>query len=372
MNQTLRYRLSLVFDYWLLYGTTLLLMCQFPLTKSGLLPFRSNILNPESFSGLLKTHSISGFIFDFLIITSLFILFFKKKSDEKDRATITLEAIRKVFKNFLINPSNPTPLEEIEKVSLRLLLVKIIFVPLMLSFAIGNLNRTLGLYSRGLLPINPYSTFLRIMPFILSIFLLVDTAYFVFGYLFESKKLGNIVRSVEPTFFGWLVTLLCYPPLNNTTQKILGWYSKDFSNFGNIKVNLLAGAVGIIFMFVYVWATLALGTKSSNLTNRGIVHSGPYRFVRHPAYIAKNVAWWLMGIPFILNGLNHLARLSLLNPPSYNLSIIFTSILPILSLASWSLIYYLRAITEERHLGKDPDYQEYIKKVPYRFIPKVL
>jgi protein-S-isoprenylcysteine O-methyltransferase Ste14 len=37
----------------------------------------------------------------------------------------------------------------------------------------------------------------------------------------------------------------------------------------------------------------------------------------------------------------------------------------------WSLLYFLRAITEERHLGNDPDYREYCKKVRYRFVPGV-
>ena len=35
-------------------------------------------------------------------------------------------------------------------------------------------------------------------------------------------------------------------------------------------------------------------------------------------------------------------------------------------------IYYMRAITEERHLARDPEYRLYMKKVPYRFIPGVL
>ena len=37
----------------------------------------------------------------------------------------------------------------------------------------------------------------------------------------------------------------------------------------------------------------------------------------------------------------------------------------------WTFIYYMRAMTEERHLSLDPDYREYCKKVKYRFIPKV-
>jgi len=102
----------------------------------------------------------------------------------------------------------------------------------------------------------------------------------------------------------------------------------------------------ILLLLVYLWATLSLGTRCSNLTNRGIVKGGAYRFIRHPAYIAKNTAWWLTILPVM-------------------------SIPAFLSMLTWSFIYYLRAITEERHLIKDPDYQKYCRKVKYRFIPWV-
>jgi protein-S-isoprenylcysteine O-methyltransferase Ste14 len=42
-----------------------------------------------------------------------------------------------------------------------------------------------------------------------------------------------------------------------------------------------------------------------------------------------------------------------------------------LSLGVWSVIYFFRSITEERHLIKDPDYQAYCKKVRWRFIPYI-
>ncbi|MCK5472226.1 DUF1295 domain-containing protein, partial [Candidatus Gracilibacteria bacterium] len=81
--------------------------------------------------------------------------------------------------------------------------------------------------------------------------------------------------------------------------------------------------------------------------NRGIVSRGPYRFVRHPAYLAKNLAWWFEFLPF-------------LNPALF------------LSLLAWNAIYILRAFTEERHLRADPDYRKYQKKVRWKFIPRVI
>ncbi len=50
---------------------------------------------------------------------------------------------------------------------------------------------------------------------------------------------------------------------------------------------------------IFSWASIALGFKASNLTNRGIVTHGPYAFVRHPGYAAKNFAWWLGALPVL-------------------------------------------------------------------------
>ena len=44
----------------------------------------------------------------------------------------------------------------------------------------------------------------------------------------------------------------------------------------------------------------------------------------------------------------------------------------ILGILAWVYIYYLRAVTEERHLIKDEEYKKYVEKVKYRFIPKVI
>lgn len=58
-------------------------------------------------------------------------------------------------------------------------------------------------------------------------------------------------------------------------------------------------------MAIYSRASLALGFKASNLTNRGIVSHGPYKYVRHPAYICKNLAWIIGGFPMIYMALDN-------------------------------------------------------------------
>ena len=183
-------------------------------------------------------------------------------------------------------------------------------------------------------------------PMALTALFLTDTLWFAFGYALEADFLKNKVRSVEPTFFGWFVALICYPPFNSLVNDYMRWYPNDYIELANPYSTIILRVSILILIGIYVWATLALGTKCSNLTNRGIVSRGPYAFIRHPAYVCKNLAWWLTIIPIM-------------------------SIPAFFSMLARSVIYYFRALTEERHLIADPDYQAYCRKVRYKFIPYI-
>jgi protein-S-isoprenylcysteine O-methyltransferase Ste14 len=120
-----------------------------------------------------------------------------------------------------------------------------------------------------------------------------------------------------------------------------------------MTLNLLMLAL----MGVYASASVALGLKASNLTHRGIVSRGPYAIVRHPAYISKNAAWWIGASPLI----------ALAFQDGW-----FEGISSVASVAGWSMLYILRALTEEDHLRSvDGEYAAYAEKVRYRFIPGV-
>ena len=101
------------------------------------------------------------------------------------------------------------------------------------------------------------------------------------------------------------------------------------------------GSAILILIGVYVWATVMFGARFSNLTNRGIITNGPYRWTKHPAYIAKSLAGWMISIPFM-------AQL----PADET----FRHCLLLLGVNG---IYVLRAKTEEWHLSRDPDYVRY-------------
>ena len=160
--------------------------------------------------------------------------------------------------------------------------------------------------------------------------------------------------------------MLCYTPFSHITTNFINWndnpYVAFLNNNNSITTWVIRGLI-LFFVIIYVWASVALGTKGSNLTNRGIVTKFPYNVVRHPAYACKNTFWFISGLTILANSIiGH--NLSMLD----TIRIIFIAII---SLTAIAFIYYYRALTEERHLIQDPDYQEYTQKVKYRFIPGV-
>ena len=173
-----------------------------------------------------------------------------------------------------------------------------------------------------------------------------DLALAAAGYMLTLKLLGTEIRTVEPTFLGWFVAIFCYPPFNeslNNTIFIYGHQQPWDVLFANSPVLYTIWATAIVALFsVFVWTTAYFGIRFSNLTNRGIITTGPFRWTKHPAYIAKNISWWLMSLPFL--------------PADGS---VWTAVHLSIGMILMNLMYYLRAKTEERHLSQDPVYREY-------------
>jgi protein-S-isoprenylcysteine O-methyltransferase Ste14 len=92
-------------------------------------------------------------------------------------------------------------------------------------------------------------------------------------------------------------------------------------------------------------ATLSLGRSFGIVAaNRGVQTGGLYRFVRHPLYGSYAIGYigFLLGNPSIIN---------------------------VLLIVVTFICQYLRAVAEERVLVRDPEYQAYMQRVRYRFIP---
>ncbi|QSA97517.1 isoprenylcysteine carboxylmethyltransferase family protein [Methylococcus sp. EFPC2] len=240
------------------------------------------------------------------------------------------------------------------KVSFRDLLVKLFFLPLMVNFIFEESSGLSQHLSTVLSQLAEGQSILKKTVFdhaywaMFHTIFCIDVGVGMLGYACSSRWLGNRSKSVEPTLLGWGVALACYPPFNQVSGIYLPFKSMSTTLNPYLQadwIDMGLKAMTIALWGIYVSATLAFGLRFSNLTHRGIITRGPYAFVRHPAYTAKVLATWSSGLT------------TFSDPRQY------------LFLLVWNGVYYLRAITEERHLRLDPDYRRYCERVKYRFIP---
>ena len=220
-------------------------------------------------------------------------------------------------------------------------LVKGFFLPLMFCYFCQDLIK---FESFDFFRINNFKAF---FDFTYDHIFLLDVGIVCVGYLMSLKLFDTHLRSSEPTMFGWSVALFCYEPFWSLFGRQYLSYSTDFSwgawSGENSILYILWGSTILLLFAVYVWASVIFGCRFSNLTHRGIITNGPYRYSKHPAYVAKNIAWWMTAVPFLAHqGAGEAIKKSLL-------------------LLMLNGIYFLRAKTEEKHLSKDPAYVQYAK-----------
>ncbi len=362
----LREKLPVVVAYWAVYGTAI--------AAFSTIPYYVSLFRTEAAIRMMGV-SIQQIMLLLLSGFSLMTLLSPRcVAFRETRIFSTLVAIRLFAAGVFLRGSIPV-LPQREKVSLLLLLVKLVFVPLMAAFLFGNAVASIHLIGKLFSSPMLFSAEMIlnvVYPFLLSFILAIDVSVFLAGYLIESPACDNVVRSVEDTALGWLFALACYPPFNNVTEKLFGWHAGHSESFGHVGVDVVMGGAAVAFMAVYVWSSVTLGLKASNLTNRGIVSNGPYRLVRHPAYIAKNLSWFIVCLPAILFSFFDLCSIRLSDglPEFFHYFLIFVASLA--TPAIWGFIYYMRAVTEERHLMRDPEYQTYAERVKWRFLPGLL
>jgi protein-S-isoprenylcysteine O-methyltransferase Ste14 len=181
----------------------------------------------------------------------------------------------------------------------------------------------------------------------LNLIFAVDICFGAIGYLLTMRLLDAQIRTSEPTLLGWISAVMCYAPIGPLIwSNYLNYEGKrDWQDWLiPYPVLYISWAFLILLLLsIYTWSTCSFGCRFSNLTNRGIIVDGPYRYVKHPAYLSKNVAWWLMSVPFVSHATWHEALTACL------------------CLFVTNLIYVVRALTEERHLMRDPAYVVYVK-----------
>ena len=229
------------------------------------------------------------------------------------------------------------------KAHFRIWAVKGFFCAFMISILPGGFAWVVNLDLTAIAG-NPAATALALI----ELLFLIDVQMAMVGYLVTMKPLDAQIRSANPYVAGWVAALICYPPfILMGDGGPLNYHpgTADWTHWLDGHPALLAvwGAWLVFLTAIYAWATVIFGLRFSNLTYRGVITNGPYRFTRHPAYVSKNLFWWSATLPFL--SVNHSMTEMVRNT---------------VLLAMVSGVYYWRARTEERHLmGEDEKYRAY-------------
>jgi hypothetical protein len=206
----------------------------------------------------------------------------------------------------------------------RTFAVRLFFVPLMLVWAASLMGQVVALRFPG--------NVVELVHGVATLAYYVDVSVGLAGYVVGCAGTGAAVQGVEWRLFGWFPALICYPPFND----VIGGHWLRYED-GITWATWLAGswwlypwAAGLILLLaVYAWSTVALGFRFSNLTVKGsICWAGPYKVLPHPAYLSKNMYWWLLYVPWVADSWA-------------------AALVNCLHLAIWNGIYYWRAKSEE-------------------------
>jgi protein-S-isoprenylcysteine O-methyltransferase Ste14 len=244
------------------------------------------------------------------------------------------------FGRWLIAPGQPVDRRAIGH-HLRAWAVKGFFTAFMLSIVPGNFSALVTVPMTDVLA-NPYMTGIWMLNFLY----LIDVHIATVGYILTLKPLDAHIRTANPYGMAWVAALVCYPPFILMSGGPLDYqvHGADWGHWlaGQETLLIVWAAVLALLTMIYSWATMAFGIRFSNLTHRGIITHGPYKFTRHPAYVSKNLSWWFAAMPFLattggwVEGARNVVLLALV-----------------------SGVYYWRAKTEEKHLLADPAYVAY-------------
>lgn len=219
-------------------------------------------------------------------------------------------------------------------------LVKGFFLPIMFTDIARHIGkyRDVGmeLFSEG---------FLSFFQITFSGMIYLELVFVSAGYIFALRLFDSQIRAVEKTLFGWVVAVISYSPFLHLIYVRYLDYSIAGGGWitwleGHPTIMVVWGTLILLLVLLHLWSDACFGVRFSNLTHRGIITNGPYRFSKHPAYIIKNIRWWMVSVPFIAVSWHEAIRLSLL-------------------LVLVNLLYTTRAYAEERMLSQDPTYIAY-------------
>jgi len=215
--------------------------------------------------------------------------------------------------------------------------IKGFFLPIMMPALIGVIE--------ALMEAPPDWSFVQAVYEIAKLALCVDLCFVVVGYMFTVRILDSHIRSTNPYLWGWIVCIVMYKPFWTYVGLMIFLYQDErewYVWFADTPWLLYVWGTAVILSKIgWAWSNIMFGFRFSNLTNRGIITNGPFRFTKHPSYLCKNISWWLLSVPFLSQA---------------GFSVAFTHSVALIGI---NVLYMIRATSEELHLSEEPDYVAY-------------
>jgi protein-S-isoprenylcysteine O-methyltransferase Ste14 len=195
---------------------------------------------------------------------------------------------------------------------------------------------------------------------IATVVAVAETAFLAALLTWQAVRLAPAIRH-DPSNLALLISdalplvlVLVRRPAQALTQSVADWFSAYAAAAAPILLTpgghalidpRICGALMVLGLLVNLYGKACLARSFGIVAaNRGVRRSGPYRVVRHPIY-AGNA---LTQIGFLLGNLT-----------------LFNLALCVAGLA----LQVIRLQAEEKLLGQDPVYAEYMAQVPYRLAP---
>ena len=239
---------------------------------------------------------------------------------------------------------------------IRSWIIKAFFLAFMLSIVPGNWHDVIAA-DTAVTMADP----MALANWLIALMFMIDVSFATVGYVLTMKPLNAHIRSPNPYAAAWVAALICYPPfilMQNggplDYHQGTGDWAYWFADAPQVKA--VIAILLVLLTAVYAWSTVAFGIRFSNLTHRGILTHGPYAWTKHPAYLSKNLFWWLGTMPFLATtgNVNDAIRNTVL-------------------MAAVTGVYYWRAVTEEKHLSADADYRAYAEWMDRNaFLPRFI
>ncbi len=169
-----------------------------------------------------------------------------------------------------------------------------------------------------------------------------------YGYSVLSILWGKYIRNLDFTIVGWLTNGFCYPLFGVVIwQMTPSFVGLDPIVTGGPLLYLML-FLGLFFNLLYTISIFNLGVLFDLMTDKGVRKSGFYSVVRHPNYTLEACMFFATELVALSSGMHWLAILM------------------------FFFLYWIRSEREDNFMEySNPEYTEYQKKTPYKFIPGI-